>query len=152
MIRLVRLLAARLGPEPVAAEPEAVAGLVARCGHLPLALAVMTARADADPGLPLRVLAGQLARAAGDDAAAAGGAAGTGPGRLEVLETGEPATSLDPGRLTCADSECVGAWGWPAAAEEHRDGDHGDGGEKPGQHRGSLQAAVAMRRLYPAQA
>ena len=59
----VRLLAARLGPERVAAEPEAVAELVARCGHLPLALAVMAARAAADPGLPLGALAGQLAGA-----------------------------------------------------------------------------------------
>ncbi len=95
----VRLLAARLGPERVAAEPEAVTELVARCGHLPLALAVMAARAAADPGLPLAVLAGQLAGAAGAEAAgaeaeAAGGAAGPGPGRLEVLETGDPATSL----------------------------------------------------------
>jgi DNA-binding SARP family transcriptional activator/tetratricopeptide (TPR) repeat protein len=92
----VRLLAARLGPERVAAEPGAVTELVARCGHLPLALAVMAARAAADPGLPLGVLAGQLAGAADAEAAAAaaGGAAGPGPGRLEVLETGDPATSL----------------------------------------------------------
>ena len=95
----VRLLAARLGPERVAAEPEAVTELVARCGHLPLALAVMGARAAADPGLPLAVLAGQLAaaadaEAAGAEAEAAGGAAGPGAGRLEVLETGDPATSL----------------------------------------------------------
>ena len=88
----VRLLAARLGPERVAAEPEAVTELISRCGHLPLALAVMAARAAADPGLPLGVLAGQLAGAADAEAAAAGG--GAGPGRLEVLETGDPATSL----------------------------------------------------------
>ncbi len=56
------LLAARLGPERVAAEPEAVAELAGRCGHLPLALAVMAARAAADPDLPLGVLAAQLAR------------------------------------------------------------------------------------------
>jgi len=86
----VRLLAARLGPERVAAEPGAVTELVARCGHLPLALAVMAARAAADPGLPLGVLAGQLAGAAGAETEAAG----AGPGRLEVLETGDPATSL----------------------------------------------------------
>ncbi len=88
----VRLLAARLGPERVAAEPEAVTELISRCGHLPLALAVMAARAAADPGLPLGVLAGQLAGAADAEAAAAGD--GAGPGRLEVLETGDPATSL----------------------------------------------------------
>src|SRR5215471_3985203 len=91
----VRLLAARLGPERVAAEPEAATELVARCGHLPLALAVMAARAAADPGLPLGVLAGQLAGAAGAETAVTGpGVAGEGPGRLEVLETGDAATSL----------------------------------------------------------
>jgi DNA-binding SARP family transcriptional activator/tetratricopeptide (TPR) repeat protein len=91
----VRLLAARLGPERVAAEPAAVAELVAWCGHLPLALAVMAARAAADPGLPLGVLAGQLAGAARAEAVAGGGSgAGAGPGRLEALETGDPATSL----------------------------------------------------------
>ena len=84
----MRLLTARLGPKRVAAEPEAVTELAARCGHLPLALAVMAARAAADPGLPLAALAGQLAKAAGAEAAAAG------PGRLEMLETGDPATSL----------------------------------------------------------
>src|SRR5215472_12507839 len=52
----------------------------------------MAARAAADPGLPLGVLAGQLAGAADAEAAADG--AGAGPGRLEVLETGDPATSL----------------------------------------------------------
>jgi DNA-binding SARP family transcriptional activator/tetratricopeptide (TPR) repeat protein len=88
----MRLLAARLGPERVAAERGAATELVARCGHLPLALAVMAARAAANPELPLGVLAGQLAAAAnGEDALPAGGA---GPGRLEVLETGDPATSL----------------------------------------------------------
>ena len=76
----------------MAAEPGAVTELISRCGHLPLALAVMAARAAADPGLPLGVLAGQLAGAADAEAAAAGG--GAGPGPLEVLETGDPATSL----------------------------------------------------------
>ena len=91
----VRLLAARLGPERVVAEPGAVTELVARCGHLPLALAVMAARAAADPGLPLGVLAGQLAETVDAEAAAVGqDTAGAGPGRLEVLETGDPATSL----------------------------------------------------------
>jgi DNA-binding SARP family transcriptional activator/tetratricopeptide (TPR) repeat protein len=91
----VRLLAARLGPERVAAEPDAVAELAARCGHLPLALAVMAARAAAEPGLPLAVLAAQLAGAEDAGAVAAGQPpVGEGPGRLEALETGDPATSL----------------------------------------------------------
>jgi hypothetical protein len=89
----VRLLTARQGPERVAAEPETVAELVARCGYLPLALAVMAARAAANPGLRLGVLAGQLASAA-DAEAGGGAAAGEVPGRLEVLETGDPVTSL----------------------------------------------------------
>ena len=87
------LLAARLGPERVAAEPEAVTELAGRCGHLPLALAVMAARAAADPDLPLGVLAAQLARTP-DAAATAQPPSGEGPGRLEVLDTGDPATSL----------------------------------------------------------
>lgn len=93
----VRLLAARLGPERVAAEPAAVSDLVARCEGLPLALAVTAARAGAEPGLPLAVLAGELARAAVADAAIAAPsreAAGAGPGRLDVLETWDAATSL----------------------------------------------------------
>jgi tetratricopeptide (TPR) repeat protein len=83
-----RLLAARLGPERVAAEPDAVAELASRYGGLPLALAVTAARAAADPELPLGVLAAQLARP--PDA----GVAGADPGRLDVLETGDAATSL----------------------------------------------------------
>jgi tetratricopeptide (TPR) repeat protein len=90
----VRLLAARLGPERVAAEPEAVTGLVSWCGGLPLALAVMAARAAADPGLTLQALAGQLTGTPDAAAAAAGRGSGDGPGRLEVLETGDAATSL----------------------------------------------------------
>ena len=69
-----------------------------------------------------------------------------------VLTAAGRASFRPPGRLTSADSECVGAWGGSAAAEDHRDSDHDDGGEKPGQHRGSLQAAVAVRRLCPARA
>ena len=122
----VRLLAARLGPERVAAEPEAVTELVARCGHLPLALAVMAARAAADPELRLGVLAGQLAGAASDEAAAAGG--GAGRGRLEVLETGDPATSLRQllswsyHRLSPAAAADVRAAGGALRAGRHRTG------------------------------
>jgi len=90
----VRLLAARLGPERVAAEPGAVSELAGWCGQLPLALAVVAARAAAEPGRPLSMLAAQLAGAAGAEAAGGGSAAGAGLGRLEVLETGDPATSL----------------------------------------------------------
>jgi DNA-binding SARP family transcriptional activator/tetratricopeptide (TPR) repeat protein len=60
-----QLLAARLGGHRVAAEPEAVAEIVARCAHLPLALAIVAARAAARPGFPLAALAAELGRTAG---------------------------------------------------------------------------------------
>ncbi|MCW6010359.1 tetratricopeptide repeat protein [Micromonospora sp. CPCC 205371] len=71
-----RLLGRRLGVERVAAESEAVARLVAACARLPLALAVVSARAITRPGVPLAELAADLGRAraglgafAGDDPA-----------------------------------------------------------------------------------
>lgn len=57
----VALLTARLGAARVAAEPDAVADLVAFCGGLPLALAVAASTAADDPGLTLRSLVGELA-------------------------------------------------------------------------------------------
>jgi len=53
-------LARRRGPERVAAAPDAVAELVTACGRLPLALAVVAARADVRPDFPLSSLAGEL--------------------------------------------------------------------------------------------
>ncbi len=47
---------------------------------------------------------------------------------------------------------CVGARARTAAADNHRDGDHSDGGEKPDQDGGLLRAATAMQRLSPARA
>ena len=61
-IEAVELLSARLGGGRVAAEPEAVADLVRLCGRLPLALAVVAARAAAS-GWPLGGLAAELADA-----------------------------------------------------------------------------------------
>jgi DNA-binding SARP family transcriptional activator/Flp pilus assembly protein TadD len=70
------LLARRLGPHRVAAEPAAVDEIITRCVRLPLALAITAARAAARPGLPLATLAADLRDAAdalnpfaGDDAA-----------------------------------------------------------------------------------
>ncbi|MFD4644085.1 BTAD domain-containing putative transcriptional regulator [Lentzea sp. NPDC058436] len=57
----VALLTTHLGAARVAAEPDAVADLVAFCGGLPLALAVAASRAAGDPGLTLRALVGELA-------------------------------------------------------------------------------------------
>jgi DNA-binding SARP family transcriptional activator/predicted negative regulator of RcsB-dependent stress response/DNA-binding XRE family transcriptional regulator len=71
------LLARRLGPSRVA-EP-AAAELVELCGRLPLALAITAARAAARPGFPLAAMAGELRHEAG---------------RLDALDTGEPASSV----------------------------------------------------------
>jgi tetratricopeptide (TPR) repeat protein/transcriptional regulator with XRE-family HTH domain len=54
------LLAARLGADRVAAEPDAVAVIIAGCARLPLALAVVAARAAGRPDLPLAEVAAQL--------------------------------------------------------------------------------------------
>jgi DNA-binding SARP family transcriptional activator/tetratricopeptide (TPR) repeat protein len=59
------LLAGRLGAARVAAEPGAVADIVAMCARLPLALAVVAARAAAHPRFDLAVLAGELRTARG---------------------------------------------------------------------------------------
>ncbi|MCR6489566.1 tetratricopeptide repeat protein [Amycolatopsis sp. OK19-0408] len=71
------LLVARLGAERVAAEPEAVAELLARCGGFPLALSIVAGRALADPDLPLARPAAEL-REAG----------------LAALTDGDPAADL----------------------------------------------------------
>ncbi|MER7485077.1 BTAD domain-containing putative transcriptional regulator [Streptomyces sp. NPDC126497] len=53
-------LARRLGAERLAAEPDATADIVRLCGRLPLALAVVAARAELDPAFPLHALADDL--------------------------------------------------------------------------------------------
>jgi hypothetical protein len=55
-----QLLARRLGADRVAAEPDAVAEIVTRCARLPLALALVAARAAIRPHVPLHLLAGEL--------------------------------------------------------------------------------------------
>jgi DNA-binding SARP family transcriptional activator len=86
----VVLLGARLGMQRLAAEPAAVADLVDRCGRLPLALAVMAARAAAAPVLSLAALAAELASAVPPERAEGPGLRG----RLDALDTGDSATSL----------------------------------------------------------
>jgi tetratricopeptide (TPR) repeat protein/transcriptional regulator with XRE-family HTH domain len=54
------LLVARLGRERVSAEPLAADAIISRCGYLPLALAIVAARAAADPRFPLAALAEEL--------------------------------------------------------------------------------------------
>jgi DNA-binding SARP family transcriptional activator len=74
-----QVLAARLGLERLATAPDAVARLIAGCGGLPLALAVIAARGTTTPGLPLDGLAAEL---------------GAEQKRLDALETGDHETSL----------------------------------------------------------
>jgi DNA-binding SARP family transcriptional activator/tetratricopeptide (TPR) repeat protein len=73
------MLTARLGADRSAAEPDAVDRIARLCACLPLALAVAAARADTRPGFPLAALAEEFADAAG---------------RLDALDTGDPAGSV----------------------------------------------------------
>jgi DNA-binding SARP family transcriptional activator/tetratricopeptide (TPR) repeat protein len=75
----MRMLEARLGRERVASEPAAVADLIQLCAGLPLALAVLAARAAESPDLPLAALAVALASE---------------PDRLDALNSSDEATSL----------------------------------------------------------
>jgi DNA-binding SARP family transcriptional activator/tetratricopeptide (TPR) repeat protein len=59
------LLTRRLGAARVAAEPQAVAEIVERCTRLPLALAIVAARAATRPTVSLATLARELADASG---------------------------------------------------------------------------------------
>ncbi|OLF13385.1 ATP-binding protein [Actinophytocola xanthii] len=56
----VGVLAARIGPARLSAEPQAVAQLIERCARLPLALSIAAARAVNQPNLSLSRLADQL--------------------------------------------------------------------------------------------
>ncbi|MEZ3182577.1 tetratricopeptide repeat protein [Streptomyces pimonensis] len=50
----------RLGAERLAAEPTAAADIIRLCGRLPLALAVVAARAELEPAFPLHTIADDL--------------------------------------------------------------------------------------------
>jgi DNA-binding SARP family transcriptional activator len=71
------LLGRRLGADRIAAEPLAVAEIIAWCARLPLALAIVAARAASRPGFALGVLAGELRATADRLDAFHGGDAGT---------------------------------------------------------------------------
>jgi len=73
------LLVRQLGARRVAAEPEAVAVVVDRCGGLPLALAIVAARAAGSPSSPLAEFAAEL-----EDEHA----------RLDALDSGDASTSV----------------------------------------------------------
>jgi tetratricopeptide (TPR) repeat protein/transcriptional regulator with XRE-family HTH domain len=72
------LLAARLGTERVAAEPEAAEAIINACARLPLAIAITAARARLT-GFPLADVARDLADA---------------ERRLDLLDAGDPATQV----------------------------------------------------------
>ena len=74
-----QLLTRRLGPDRVAAEPDAVAEIITACARLPLSLAIVAAQAATKPHLPLHALANGL-RDSGD--------------RLDTLSTDDPATDV----------------------------------------------------------
>lgn len=73
------VLAGHVGEDRMAAEPGAVTALLSACAGLPLALAIVGARAAAEPDFPLAVLAGEL-----HDTST----------RLDVLDTGELSSDL----------------------------------------------------------
>ncbi|OKK22726.1 hypothetical protein AMK16_06590 [Streptomyces sp. CB00455] len=50
----------RLGTERLVAEPTATADIIRLCGRLPLAMAVVAARAELDPAFPLHAIADEL--------------------------------------------------------------------------------------------
>ncbi|MEU6713778.1 BTAD domain-containing putative transcriptional regulator [Nonomuraea sp. NPDC046802] len=66
------MLVRRLGADRVGASPQAVDEIIARCAGLPLALAVVAARAAGHPHLPLSAVAGELRVADGSLGAFAG--------------------------------------------------------------------------------
>ncbi|WP_308203918.1 AfsR/SARP family transcriptional regulator [Goodfellowiella coeruleoviolacea] len=74
-----QLLTARLGPDRVAAEPEATAELLGHCAGFPLALSIAAGRAALQPGMPLAALAEELRETAT---------------RLRALDTGDLHASL----------------------------------------------------------
>ncbi|OXM63272.1 AfsR/SARP family transcriptional regulator [Amycolatopsis vastitatis] len=65
------VLGRRIGADRIAAEPAAADEIIGLCAHLPLALAVVAARAAIHPGFGLAALAGQLRDARGLDEFAA---------------------------------------------------------------------------------
>ncbi|MEU5945784.1 BTAD domain-containing putative transcriptional regulator [Micromonospora sp. NPDC047465] len=74
------LLERRLGRDRCQAEPVAVEAIVGRCARLPLALAIVAARAATAPDLPLGTLAAELAA--------------TRVGDLSAFDAGDPATDV----------------------------------------------------------
>ncbi|MGW1057076.1 AfsR/SARP family transcriptional regulator [Micromonospora rubida] len=88
------LLGRRLGRARAGTEPAALNEIVRRCAGLPLALAIVAARAVGQPDVPLAALAAELRDTNAD--------------RLAALETGDPAT----------DARAVFSWSYRALDAE----------------------------------
>lgn len=120
-----QLLAHRLGKPRLQAEPGAVEQIIAACGGLPLALAIVAARAAISPGFPLTAFAAELTDARG---------------RLDALAGADPATDI----------RAVFSWSYqalrPAAARLFR-----LLGLHPGPDIG-VDAAAALAEITPVQA
>ncbi|TDC11099.1 tetratricopeptide repeat protein [Streptomyces sp. 8K308] len=84
------LLVRRLGQARVSAEADAVDDLVARCAGLPLALAIVAARAGARPGLPLDA----LTSGPGDGSGAGAWEDAGSPGALDIFDGGDSGASV----------------------------------------------------------
>ncbi|MBB5873998.1 DNA-binding SARP family transcriptional activator [Allocatelliglobosispora scoriae] len=74
-----RLLVRLLGPDRVAAEPDATDEIIQRCARLPLALGIIAARATVNTGFALAALAAELRES---------------PGGLDALAGSDPATDI----------------------------------------------------------
>jgi len=100
------LLVGRLGADRVGAEPVAAAEIVTRCANLPLALAVVAARATLHPDFPLAALAADL-RAGGGGLTAFDAVDPTGKLRT-VFSWSYQELSADAARMFRALARCPG--------------------------------------------
>ena len=78
-----QLLTRRLGADRISAEPDAVTEIITACARLPLALAIVAARAATEPHLPLHALVSELY----DNSSGSGT-------RLDTFTTDDPATDV----------------------------------------------------------
>ncbi|GAB2442928.1 hypothetical protein GCM10027187_01280 [Streptosporangium sandarakinum] len=106
------LLTRRLGVDKVGAEPKAVDDIVSRCAGLPLALAIVAARAHARPAFPLRTLISGLAADAAKDGCGADGTAvaAAGLAGIPVRQAHHLLTELT--RANLAAERSPGRYGW----------------------------------------
>jgi DNA-binding SARP family transcriptional activator len=122
------LLVGHLGPDRVSAEPRAVTDLIDHCARLPLALAIVAARAATHPGFALRMLAEELA----DERT-----------RRDALDTGDPTTSV----------RTVFSWWTPPGSLEAvgpgEDQGHGSGEEAPGRRGTTERKVTSADRSWP---